>query len=313
MPKSYIILEAYTAQGQALKRLLKKHTQNKIITTNKTRSTLENSVHVIPSGANSTWEYLVNKKSIESLILKFDKGNLVTFDKPRMLSIVESLKIPIPNSYKSKEEIDSYPVFYKSNFETGDKIRGIVNSENELNRIPDNNCIIQEYIKSDKTYGIAFLAKNGELLTHFSQVELLSNPPTGGAGIVLEEIHDEKILNYSVKIIKEISYTGWGLAEYKYCPKRKDFVFMEINAKFWSSLQFALINEPQFAKLLFGISLNKQNCKRIMFLDQLVQSSFLNVLKGLVYIFSSKLTWQSNVSYLFYDRIKSKFIRLFKA
>jgi hypothetical protein len=103
-----------------------------------------------------------------------------------------------------------------------------------------------------------------------------------------------------------MNYNGWGLAEFKYCKNRKDYVFMELNAKFWASLEFFLLNKPEFAKQLFHIDIKTPPCKKILFVNQLLHLKLIHLLKGLRHIGSSKLVFREGFFYLFLLRIKNK-------
>ena len=84
--------------------------------------------------------------------------------------------------------------------------------------------------------------------------------------------------------MKNLKYSGWGLIEFKYCPKRKDYVFMEVNAKFWASIEFTLINNPAFFFKLFGIQYEiKKPVNCIIFLDRLAHYGIIDFIVLLLY------------------------------
>ena len=93
-------------------------------------------------------------------------------------------------------------------------------------------------------------------------------------------------------LINEINYSGWGLAEFKYCPKRDDFVLMEINAKFWVSCDFTFRNNPEFLKLLFGIDAKSENIKKMVFLDRVMMRDRLFFIKNVFNIIFSKIKYE---------------------
>lgn len=121
---------------------------------------------------------------------------------------------------------------------------------------------------------------------------------------MIESYDDKRLLQYTSKIVQKLNYNGWGLAEYKYCDKRNDFVFMEINAKFWASIEFILINNSQFLKMLLDINYKSQIESRILFVSRLFQYSFVDILKNIRYTFGTKVVKESSLSY----QITRKFI-----
>lgn len=244
--------------------------------------------YVLPTGASSTFEYINKVKELKlNSEVKFTHENLIVFDKVKMLDFVKSLNIPVPHTFQEIRQIYSYPVFYKEKFEKGGGIRGIAYTPSD---IPKNeNLIYQEFIDTPSTYGVGFLANDGEILTYMIHKEVISYPKEGGSAIVIEQFFDERLISYTSKIIKHLNYNGWGLAEYKYCNRRKDFVFMELNAKFWASIEFMLINNPVFLKYILGINYHERNVQRILFINRLLSYNFMDSIKNCKYLINSKI------------------------
>ena len=226
---------------------------------------------ILPTGARSTKSFFTKGNHLRVGNIRFDQKNLQVSDKLMMLDLISKLQIPIPETYDSPDKIPAFPVFYKTRFETGGKGRGIIRDRKELQAIAqDNSIFFQEFIDSPFTYGVGFLARDGILITSFIQQEQYSYPKTGGSGVILQTFEDPELIGYTEKILKNLQYSGWGLVEFKYCPKRKDYVFMEVNAKFWASIEFTFLNNPVFFRELFDIRyIPERRVKCIIFLDRL--------------------------------------------
>ena len=225
---------------------------------------------IIPTGAKSTQELISRVKRLKVGNVEFDEKNLVVYDKIKMLKIVGDLNILIPDTYTEKEDIKAFPVFYKQSYECGGGIRGVAGHEDHLKQLGDTRSLIfQEYIDSPCTFGVGFLAEDGKIKTYFIHKELLSWPRAGGSGVVLEKFYDERLLNYTRRILQHLRYNGWGLAEFKYCERRKDYVFMEINSKLWASIEFSFLNNNVFLKELFGIQYHNSDINCIVYADRL--------------------------------------------
>jgi hypothetical protein len=255
---------------------------------------------ILPTGAMSTFSFIKKIKTIQIGNIPFSQKNLYVFKKLPMLDAMNELHIPVPYTYHENEVIDEFPVFYKQRRETGSGIKGVIKNRQDLESLRQEKTIFfQEYIDSPNTYGIGFLAKEGILLTSFIQNEVLSNPKTGGDGVILQACDDKKLIDYSKKILKKLNYSGWGLIEFKYCPKRMDYVFMELNAKFWASIEFAFLNNPVFMKELFDIQYNSSEVKCIVFLDRLAIGGVKEYLQFLIsHIFCYKLHFLKSVKIL---------------
>jgi hypothetical protein len=227
---------------------------------------------IIPTGAKSTYSEIMSRGPITVGEIVFNKENLIVFDKIKMLDIVNKIDIPIPKTFTNVEQSVEFPLFYKEMFECGGGVRGILNSKEDIPQIlNEKNLIFQEYIDSPITYGVGFLAREGEIITSFIHKELLSYPRTGGSGVVLMQYDEQRLLEYTKKILNHINYSGWGLAEFKYCSKRNNYVFMEVNAKFWASIEFAFLNNSMFLKKMFGIDYIESKKPGIIYMDRLAE------------------------------------------
>ena len=256
---------------------------------------------VIPTGADSTERYLKLFESIELGDVVFSAKNLITANKKEMCKIVTEVGVPHPKTFYSFKEVNSLPVFYKSAYENiPRKTNGLINNESQLKKIDFKKFLIQEYIEGNSTFGVAFIAHEGDLICSTTHEEKLSFPSTGGSAAIISKIHNERLINLTQKIIKHIEYSGWGLAEFKYCQKRKDFVFMEINPKFWASVDFSMINNKDFAHRLFNINLNTKPYKSAVYLNRLLGLFFFQYAKFLPHILKSKKIIISGKKIVFY-------------
>lgn len=223
---------------------------------------------LLPIGAIST-KYLLIKDVVKINGVELNKNALKVFDKIWSIRKAFSLNIPAPETWNNYKEIQpvEFPIFYKQKFERGTGDRGVAKKPDE---IPEevSDLIFQEYISSPGTYGVGFIAKNGKILVQHTHFEKESFPKDGGSAVILEKFEDKRLVEYTQRLLEDIGYSGWGLAEYKYCHKREDYVFMEINAKFWASCEFAFRNEPKFFKLLFNLDIPKENLERVIYINR---------------------------------------------
>ncbi|HQV32793.1 MAG TPA: hypothetical protein PKV71_12990, partial [Calditrichia bacterium] len=150
------------------------------------------------------------------------------------------------------------------------RLRGIAESPTALEKRcgASPGLIYQELIDTPHTFGVAFLASNGELHTHFIHRELCSFPVSGGSGVILQRHSAPRLLDLTQNLLDKLGYNGWGLMEFKWCSRRKDFVFMELNAKFWESAAFAFLNQPAFLKHLLGINYPGQAIDKAVYLKR---------------------------------------------
>lgn len=240
---------------------------------------LEPGVVLVPFGAKST-EYLLNRGNIKLNKVLMSQSVLNVYDKPYFLDFCEHNDLPIPRTYLDDKKVrySDFPIFYKQKFEQGGGVRGVAYSKAELPITSKESLIYQEFIKTEGTYGVGFIADQGQLLTSFCHFEELSYPASGGSAIVVKTIHNNRLKELTEKFVKLSNYSGWGLAEFKWCDKKQDFIFMEVNAKFWASCELAFRNEPEFIERLFGITCSKEKIDGLIFINRALGTG---VLKGL--------------------------------
>jgi hypothetical protein len=221
----------------------------------------------VPSGGQSTRMFLEQGGlSLGEVVMSPD--SLRFFDKEWSIAQAEMAGIATPSTSQDAEAIGRFPVFFKPAFEGGEAARGLARDTSQIPRVARGKLIFQEFIDSPGTYGVGFVASGGEMLVHFVHYEVESQPRTGGSAILLERFEDQRLIDQTRVLLRQTGYSGWGLVEFKFCPHRKDYVFMELNAKFWASCEFAFRNEPEFARRLFGIDTPRQPLERMVFMGR---------------------------------------------
>jgi protein-tyrosine-phosphatase/predicted ATP-grasp superfamily ATP-dependent carboligase len=163
-------------------------------------------------------------------------------------NIISRFQLPVvikPKASFTKEKISQKEYVFK--------IYGRKELEHFLSK-NDNyeNFVIQENFIG-KGAGIEILAKSGKILVAFQHVRI-HEPLTGGGSSYRMSVQPfDSLLKASQKIIKALNYTGVAMIEYKFNPATNDWIFIEINARFWGSLPLPVacgINFPYFLYLM---------------------------------------------------------------
>ncbi len=305
--KKVLFLEGHKDQAKTLARFLKKAQGYQLYFSEDTNTDNPDQYDIIiPSGADSTRNYILKYNSLTIGQITYIKDNLVAFDKIKSIELVKSVGVPVPATYLDKSQINFFPVFYKSLQEQGYAKRGIIRNELDLMQITDDDIFYQEFIWSKGTYSVGFLADRGKLITVFPQKEIISYPYHGGSGVILKQIHDKRLIDYTERIVRVFNYSGWGLTEFKYCTKRDDYVFMELNAKFWASLRFAFENNPDFLKYLFDIEIKPKNIQTIVYIDRVILSDWEEIYQTIPYLFKSQWVASQNVLKALWKRLRNQ-------
>jgi hypothetical protein len=266
---------------------------------------------LIPTGAIITKKYL-QRGNINIGEACLSQNNLIVYDKIAFYDLMSKTDIPVPITWKNITDIpeDAYPIFYKQKEEIGGGIRGIAKKKKNIPLQYTHDLIYQEYINNSKgTYGVSFIAHDGNILCSHIHFERESIPESGGSAVFIENFHDERLVNYTKSILQCINYSGWGLAEYKYCKKRNDYVLMEINSKFWASCEFTFRNNPTFFKILFNLNIKNENIGKMTFIDRVFERGFLFFIINIGYILTSKIICQILSFKHFFSLIIPTFIK----
>jgi len=100
--------------------------------------------------------------------------------------------------------------------------------------------------------GIFCLFKNGECLVHFSHRRELEKPPEGGVSVLSTSIQtDEALLRNVVRLLKELNWQGVAMIEFKRARDGTPYL-MEINPRFWGSLQLSIDSGINFPAILIN-------------------------------------------------------------
>jgi predicted ATP-grasp superfamily ATP-dependent carboligase len=99
--------------------------------------------------------------------------------------------------------------------------------------------------------GIFVLLWNGELVASFAHRRIREHPPAGGVSVYRESVAmDEQLLARSRALLDEFCWQGVAMIEYKVDQATNTPYLMEINGRFWGSLQLAVDAGVNFPTLL---------------------------------------------------------------
>lgn len=113
--------------------------------------------------------------------------------------------------------------------------------------------LVQEFIPGDGT-GYFALMRNGELRLEFAHRRIRDVHPTGSGSAVRSSIRpDPKLREASLAILKALNWHGVAMVEFRQRPDG-EFVFLEVNGRFWNSLPLACYAGADFPAALAEIA-----------------------------------------------------------
>jgi predicted ATP-grasp superfamily ATP-dependent carboligase len=89
--------------------------------------------------------------------------------------------------------------------------------------------------------GVFGLFDRGELVAEFAHRRLREKPPSGGVSVLCESMPlPPGLRSEAARLLGPLGWHGVAMVEYKHDSNTGDFVLMEVNGRFWGSLQLAI-------------------------------------------------------------------------
>jgi predicted ATP-grasp superfamily ATP-dependent carboligase len=200
-----------------------------------------------------------------------------TFDKSLTLKLALDEEVPTPKSYfinsfqdlrDASKEV-SYPAVIKSRWSwvwKGDKASfsrpKYVNSPQELlsayETVHDDFPfpVIQEYIPGN-AYHVGVLCSHSRLRAACCIKEYRAIPVSGGYATFRETVKlDHRMKEFALRLLKALDWHGVAEVEFKLDPRDSVPKFMEINGRFWGSLELAIASGVDFPYLLYRLAMD---------------------------------------------------------
>jgi len=118
--------------------------------------------------------------------------------------------------------------------------------------------LVQEKIEGEGR-GVFLLVWNGELKAAFCHRRLREKPPWGGVSVYRESIPlDNELLEKSLALLLALGWQGPAMVEFKVDKRDGQAKLMEVNGRFWGSLQLAIDAGINFPLLLYRL-INEEN------------------------------------------------------
>ena len=114
-------------------------------------------------------------------------------------------------------------------------------------------ALLQEHFEGVGA-GVEVLVDSGRILYAFQHVRV-HEPRGGGASSYRKSIFpiEPELYAATEKLMANIGYTGVAMVEYKINPATGDWIFIEINGRFWGSLPLAIASGADFPRMLYEL------------------------------------------------------------
>jgi predicted ATP-grasp superfamily ATP-dependent carboligase len=184
-------------------------------------------------------------------------------DKSAALALAERLGVPVPRTALVRSPDDlaqctiGYPCAVKPVCEV--EMKGVFYVHDDAQRLkvvsrllarspspPGQGVLVQEYVAG---VGVGFFAlfDRGQPKRVFMHRRLREWPVSGGRSTAACAYYHETLKDYGLRILSALEWHGVAMVEFKHQEASDRLVLMEINPKFWGSVELALEAGVDFA------------------------------------------------------------------
>jgi predicted ATP-grasp superfamily ATP-dependent carboligase len=221
---------------------------------------------ILPTSDIPTYALLDRRAALPaaSRLLVPPEGALaVAHDKVRLAELAGTLGVPVPDGFPGgpgladdpRLEQLGFPLVLKpavSRYRDGGAWYGasvrVVADREELARAlatapefgPGRHFLAQARVPGEGR-GVFVLAHEGRLECVFAHRRLREKPPWGGVSTLCEAAEPEpQLVEHARRLIEALGWSGVAMVEFKYDPATGRAWLMEINGRFWGSIQLAI-------------------------------------------------------------------------
>ena len=231
---------------------------------------------VIPMTELTTLLLLYNNSRLLGVNIPFADPDTVDelADKVSLMRLADSLEVPIPKTFFSESASlppeDTAPLGYPVVLKPGKSwLRHDGRWLHTNVRIADSPSNVAEILSSDPSFngdfmkqefipgkgaGVFAIYESGEALAFFAHRRLREKPPQGGVSVLSESTPVDPVLeSFARRLLDHVGWHGVAMVEFRITPEGKPYL-MEVNTRFWGSLQLAVDAGVDFPWMLYQLA-----------------------------------------------------------
>lgn len=119
--------------------------------------------------------------------------------------------------------------------------------------------LVQEYIPpGGGEFGVSmFIGRDQRLLARFSHRRVRSYPVAGGPSTLRESVSCPEAEAAAERLLRALDWSGVAMVEFRRDPRDGSFRLIEVNHRFWGSIQLAIVSGVDFPALLCADALGE--------------------------------------------------------
>jgi protein-tyrosine phosphatase/predicted ATP-grasp superfamily ATP-dependent carboligase len=205
------------------------------------------------TGSSSTLRKKIPAPPLASYLIACNKAKTLALAKAHAIPIPKTIFPPDPESDVAKLH---YPAIAKPALGSGNT-RTLQNAEEAVAywralRYAGIEAVIQEFVRGEG-YGFFALYSQGNMQAFFMHRRLREVPPSGGPSAAAQSVYEPRLLKLGRQVLDLLSWNGVAMVEFRRHTQTGEFELLEVNPKFWGSLDLALaggVNFPYLAAQL---------------------------------------------------------------
>jgi predicted ATP-grasp superfamily ATP-dependent carboligase len=196
-------------------------------------------------------------------------------NKAEVLDLAQKLGVPVPDSVtlESPKDLDaltgalSYPLVVKPArsrvLTSSGWLSNSVSYASDVSQLRERlsalapeayPVLLQERIVGAGV-GVFVLCDRGKPVAHFAHRRLREKPPSGGVSVLCESTQVDPVVAHHVsRLVQVLEWHGPAMVEFKRDGRDGSLRLMEINGRFWGSLQLAIDAGVDFPALLVDMA-----------------------------------------------------------
>ena len=188
------------------------------------------------------------------LLAPFEQMSMIR-DKKKALHLARKLNIPVPLTHETLRP-EHLPLIIRPRTGTGTVgVRYATTiAEAERARREHDDPLVQEVIADGHGLGVSVLMnRDSEPRAVFTHERLRENPPRGGPATLARSIRHPDAEAWAVRLLREIRWVGVAQVEFRIDARDGEPKFIEVNPRFWGTLQLAIAAGVDFPYLLWKL------------------------------------------------------------
>lgn len=185
-------------------------------------------------------------------------------DKARTMEIAEALGLPAPRSWRPESAsafaaraLELEPGRFVAKPRSGTGSAGILYGESRTQAQWESHwerfgpMLLQERVPAEgRGLGVSLLLdRDSRPLAAFAHERIQQYPNSGGPSTDRQSVHAPELIQWSLKLLQQLKWSGIAMVEWKLDPRDGRPKLMEINPRFWGSLELAVRSGVDFPAL----------------------------------------------------------------